>query len=159
LVCLQYTLLYFSDFIKISFLRKILNRFRHAADKIVLLKSLYINLFKRSDHFVILAVKELCKLSSCYCHQKFPEGKWIKFQKIYFSHRKRGSFMKCDPQQRSGTDNMILGRIFIKIFKRRKSSWHFLDLVKNQKSTVWIDLFSRSEERRVGKECRSSGWS
>lgn len=59
-----------------------------------------------------MCFQQLCKPFLSGCHQKFLKRERIKFQKIYLAHRERRPLVKCDSQQRTGTDNVVLGRIF-----------------------------------------------
>ena len=51
--------------------------------------------------------------------------------------------MQSDPKQRTGTDNMVLRRIFIEVFQRGQCSRNFLYLIKDQQRIVRVDLSTR----------------
>ena len=48
--------------------------------------------------------------------------------------------MKRNPQQGAGADNLILRRVLVKIFERRKCLGHLLHLVKNEQGIVRVDF-------------------
>ena len=50
--------------------------------------------------------------------------------------------MERDPRKGTCADNVVLGRVFTKIFQAGQGSGNFLDFVKNEQSVIRVNLMS-----------------